>query len=365
MAQILKPLSHPSVLLDAERASCVWCRTFLPSGRAGAGWDSRSRSPSRWSAMMESSTPPPSPSPTPLNRGPDPTAVLLVPSCGHIVPLRHPQPLHPHHPPRWAGSGTAKGLTTVVTQACRQGRRPCRCCHSDTYSVCVLFLYVCFEWLSEKMCACTFQRGSRTCEELHTDSETLHQRATVIIGSAKESWGEKKDKVKENTWYTWIISLAPPRGLLWTCQTPHSEDLDIQDLHPKRRWICLLTLTTTWYVQEAFCFYMPVGLEAVFTMPSFYRGHVFTEKLVDLSFVCKGNICKSNIVFTDQGILLYYFIHIIFYKLLPRYILMFFVWYHIVSSLLLPNRICPVVDSYLSFASMGWSWWKWLVVRLY
>lgn len=128
---------------------------------------------------------------------------------------------------------------------------------------------------------------------------------------------------------------------------------------PKRRWIRLLTLTTTWYVQEAFCFYMPVGLEAVFTMLSFYRGHVFTEKLVDLSVVCKGNICcKSNIVFTDHGILLYYFIHIIFYKLLPRYILMFFVWYCIVSSLLLPNRICPVVDSYLSFASMGWSWWK-------
>lgn len=54
----------------------------------------------------------------------------------------------------------------------------------------------------------------------------------------------------------------------------------------------------------------------VFIMLSFYRGHVFTEKLVDLSVVCKGNICcKSNIVFTDQGILLYYFIHIIFYKL--------------------------------------------------
>lgn len=70
---------------------------------------------------------------------------------------------------------------------------------------------------------------------------------------------------------------------------------------------------------------MPLGLEAIFTMLSFYHGHVFTEKLVDLSVVCKGKFCcKSNIVFTDQGILLYYFIHIIFYKLLPRYILKFF-----------------------------------------
>lgn len=70
---------------------------------------------------------------------------------------------------------------------------------------------------------------------------------------------------------------------------------------------------------------MSFGLEAVFTMRSLYQGYVFTEKLVDLSVVCKGKVfCKSNIVFTDQG-LSYYFIHIIFYKLLPRYTLTFFV----------------------------------------
>lgn len=48
----------------------------------------------------------------------------------------------------------------------------------------------------------------------------------------------------------------------------------------------------------------------------------FTEKLVDLSLVYKGNT-KNNIVYMDQGILLYYFIQIIFYKLLLRYILIF------------------------------------------
>lgn len=49
-----------------------------------------------------------------------------------------------------------------------------------------------------------------------------------------------------------------------------------------------------------------------------------TVNLVILSVVCKEKICsKSNIVFTDQGILLYYFIHIIFYKLLLRYIFLY------------------------------------------
>lgn len=73
---------------------------------------------------------------------------------------------------------------------------------------------------------------------------------------------------------------------------------------------------------------------------------------------------KSNIVFMDQGILLYYFIHIIFYKLFLRYILTFFVLYCLEISLLLPNRICHVVCSCLSSVSMEWLKWKWLLVSL-
>lgn len=145
-----------------ERASSVWCRTFLPSGRAGAGWDSRFRSLSHWSATMESSTPPPSPSPTPLNQGPGPTALLLELSCGHIAPLHRHQHLHPLHHPRWGGSRMAMGLTTVLMRACR-------CCHSTTWPVWVLFV-ICMCALSdcEKLCACALQRGSWTCEYLHT-----------------------------------------------------------------------------------------------------------------------------------------------------------------------------------------------------
>lgn len=151
------------------------------------------------------------------------------------------------------------------------------------------------------------QRGLWTCEELHSDSETLHQRATVIIRNAK-------DKLKENT-----VQL-PLLVCCGHCQMLHSKDLDVQDLHPKRRLICHLTLTTTWFVQEPSCFlffYTPVGLETIFTLLSFYWDHVFTEKL-HLLCAREKKCCKSNIVFTDQGILLYYFIHIIFYKLLTE-----------------------------------------------
>ena len=134
--------------LDVERASSAWCQTFLPSGRAGVGWGSRFRSLSHWSAMMESSTPPRSHSPTPLNQGPGPTAALLGQFYAHIAPLPHHQHLHPHHPPHWVASQTAMGLMAAVTQACRQGRQTCRCCHSNTHSVrvcaldCVSFVCV-------------------------------------------------------------------------------------------------------------------------------------------------------------------------------------------------------------------------------
>ena len=117
--------------LGVERASCVWCRISLPSGRGGAGCDSRFRCPSRWSAMTESSTPPPSPSPTPPSPGPDLTAVPLGPSCGHVAPLHPHRHLHPHPHLCWAASATATGPTAVVTRACR-------CCHRDPCFVFIL-----------------------------------------------------------------------------------------------------------------------------------------------------------------------------------------------------------------------------------
>lgn len=75
------------------------------------------------------------------------------------------------------------------------------------------------------------QRGSWTCEELHTDSETLRQRSTVIVRNAEESWDE--DKLEENTWENRNYSLAPSSGLLGTCQKLYSKDLDIQEVHLK------------------------------------------------------------------------------------------------------------------------------------
>ena len=141
-------------------------------------------------------------------------------------------------------------------------------------------------------------------------------------------------------------------------KSPTKEDLDShghshkEDETNAHNSLCTRTFVFLYACGFGSCFHHVLSL---------YRHCVFTE-LVDLYVVCKGNLCcKSNIVFTDQGILLYYFIHIIFYKLLPRYI--FFVWFYIVSSLLLPNRICHV-DTYLSFASFGCSKWKFLVVRL-
>lgn len=175
-----------------ERASCVWCRTFLPSGRAGAGWDSRCRSLSHWSAMMESSMPLPSPSPTPLNQGHDLTAALLGPFCGHIAPPRHHQHLHPHHHPRWVASGTARGLTIVVTQECHQDHRPCRCCHSNTYLLCAV-LYVYYEWMGE--CVCVPKRLMDLWRIAQIFRNSSSQSNCGIIRNLRESW--KKDKLKE------------------------------------------------------------------------------------------------------------------------------------------------------------------------
>lgn len=68
---------------------------------------------------------------------------------------------------------------------------------------------------------------------------------------------------------------------------------------------------------------MLVGLEGIFTKLLCFLLKTF----VNLSDVGMGeNCCQSSMDFKDQGIILYYFIHIIFYKLLPRYILMFFVY---------------------------------------
>ncbi len=56
-----------------------------------------------------------------------------------------------------------------------------------------------------------------------------------------------------------------------------------------------------------------------------HQGHVFTGKVLVYLLCAREKVCfKSNIVFMDQGIL-YYFIHIIFSKLLLRYILTLFV----------------------------------------
>lgn len=189
--------------LDVERASSAWCQTFLPSGRAGAGLGSRFRSPSHWSATMESSTPPPSHSLTPLNQGPGPTAALLGQFCAHIAPLPHHQHLHPHHPPHWVASQTAMGLMAAVTQACRQGHQTCRCCRSNTYSVrACACVHVCVCTLCV-ICMCVMEDWVRQCvhvlsKEDHgpvskckhtTGSESLRQTSTVIIRKAEEIWG--------------------------------------------------------------------------------------------------------------------------------------------------------------------------------
>lgn len=115
--------------------------------------------------------------------------------------------------------------------------------------------------------------------------------------------------------------------------------------------------------KRTFLFLYACGLEAIFMQCFLSTEVMFLLKSVLTYLLCAREkfCCKSNIVFTDQGILLYYFIHIIFYKLLLRYILTFVVLYCIVSSLLLPNRICHVVDSCLSFVSTRWSGWKWLL----
>lgn len=188
----------------------------------------------------------------------------------------------------------------------------------------------------------------------------LGKPSTKINCNHQESWGELGIRL-------WLKRMPLFSSLLWCVvdmtKAPLKRTLISTNIHIKKMKLPSNSHNNTTFVQEPFCFYMPVGLEAVFTVLSLslYRHCVFTE-LVDLYVVCKGNLCcKSNIVFTDQGILLYYFIHIIFYKLLPRYI--FFVWFYIVSSLLLPNRICHV-DTYLSFASFGCSKWKFLVVCL-
>ena len=176
----------------------------------------------------------------------------------------------------------------------------------------------------------------------------------------KESWREFGIRL-------WLKRLPLFSSLLWCVvdmiKAPLKRTLISKNIHIKKMKLpsnshnlCKRTILFLYACGFGSCFHCALSLSL-----SLYRHCVFTE-LVDLYVVCKGNLCcKSNIVFTDQGILLYYFIHIIFYKLLPRYI--FFVWFYIVSSLLLPNRICHV-DTYLSFASFGCSKWKFLVVCL-
>lgn len=113
------------VCLGVERPSCVWCRTSPPSGRAGAGCYSRFKSPSRWSATMESSTPPAKPSPTPPNPGLDLTATPPGPFCDCTAPLHHHQNLHLHL--HRSAKGKATGHTAVVIQACLCGHSS-SCC---------------------------------------------------------------------------------------------------------------------------------------------------------------------------------------------------------------------------------------------
>lgn len=189
--------------------------------------------------------------------------------------------------------------------------------------VAVIVTLVCCFCMCEKTCACTCvsQRGSWTCEELHTDFETLHQRATVTTGNAEERWKKQrrlKRRLKDNwtlfislCWFVVDMSKAPLKGpLISKIFTWEKTNLPFHT-HKNR----IYTRSISFFIHLRVWSY-------IFTMLSFYWDHVFT---VDSSVVCKGNTCcKSNIVFTDQGILLYYFIHIIFYKLLSRYILTFF-----------------------------------------
>lgn len=145
--------------------------------------------------------PQPSPSRTHLNQGPGPTAVLLGLFCVHLAAHHHLQHLHPLHHLHWEGSQIARGLTTVLTQACQYY-------HSTALSVCGVF------WLTQCQNVCMYSptRLVNLWGTAHTQQPFTRR---------ENCDGYKRGMVKKKkSWHDWNVSLAPSCGFWWTLQKP-------------------------------------------------------------------------------------------------------------------------------------------------